>query len=79
MSCSARQAAYEAYNAKTFSPKIVKTRKEHTCHQCGTVIKAGSRVWAKTEEVQRWLSRSEHVKQHVTRYWCLACRKVEEV
>ena len=79
MSCSARQAAYAAYHAKTFSPRVVKTRKEHTCCQCGAVIRSGLRVWAKTEAVQRWLSRSEHVKQYVTRYWCLACKKVEEV
>jgi hypothetical protein len=74
-----RRALYEAYRAKMFSFRVVKTRKEHSCVQCGAVIAVGSRVYAKTEEVQRWLNRSECVKQYVTRYWCGGCKKVELV
>jgi hypothetical protein len=74
-----RRELYAAYHAKKFSFRVVRTRKEHVCTGCGCVIKAGSQVYAKTEEVQRWLNRSENVKQHITKYWCGGCKKVESV
>jgi len=55
--------------------RVVRTRVEHTCCKCCTVIKTGSQVYAGSNVLRG----RNFSGQFVTFYWCEGCRKVESV